>query len=113
MPSTARDWMLTISAEKHTRQDVEELLDILGAYIFQQEEGGKSDYPHFQAFLQLQTPVHMGTLTNKFKKAGFNLSLIHICGDVRLRGAERWLTGRGHRPRPWPRVRDRPGRCVR
>ena len=29
--------MLTISAEKHTRQDVEELLDILGAYIFQQE----------------------------------------------------------------------------
>lgn len=30
MPSTARDWMLTISAEKHTRQDVEELLDILG-----------------------------------------------------------------------------------
>ena len=51
MPSTARDWMLTISAEKHTRQDVEELLDILGAYIFQQEEGGKSDYPHFQAFL--------------------------------------------------------------
>ncbi len=33
MPSTARDWMLTISAEKHTRQDVEELLDILGAYI--------------------------------------------------------------------------------
>ena len=60
MPSTARDWMLTISAEKHTRQDVEELLDILGAYIFQQEEGGKSDYPHFQAFLQLQTPVHMG-----------------------------------------------------
>lgn len=72
MPSTARDWMLTISAEKHTRQDVEELLDILGAYIFQQEEGGKSDYPHFQAFLQLQTPVHMGTLKNKFKKAGFN-----------------------------------------
>lgn len=72
MPLTARDWMLTISAEKHTRQDVEELLDILGAYIFQQEEGGKSDYPHFQAFLQLQTPVHMGTLKNKFKKAGFN-----------------------------------------
>ena len=33
MPSTARDWMLTISAEKHTRQDVEELLDILGIKI--------------------------------------------------------------------------------
>lgn len=30
MPSTARDWMLTISAEKHTQQDVEELLDVLG-----------------------------------------------------------------------------------
>ena len=40
MPSTARDWMLTISAEKHTQQAVEELLDVLGAYIFQQEEGG-------------------------------------------------------------------------
>lgn len=72
MPSTARDWMLTISAEKHTQQDVEELLDVLGTYIFQQEEGGKTDYPHFQAFLQLQTPVRMETLKNKFKKAGFN-----------------------------------------
>ena len=72
MPSTARDWMLTISAEKHTQQAVEELLDVLGAYIFQQEEGGETGYPHFQAFLQLQSPIHMKTLKNKFKKAGFN-----------------------------------------
>lgn len=72
MPSTARDWMLTISAEKHTQQAVKELLDVLGAYIFQQEEGGETGYPHFQAFLQLQSPIHMKTLKNKFKKAGFN-----------------------------------------
>lgn len=68
MPSTARDWMLTISAEKHTQQAVEELLDVLGAYIFQQEEGGETGYPHFQAFLQLQSPIHMKTLKNKFKR---------------------------------------------
>lgn len=74
MPSTARDWMLTISAEKHTQQAVEELLDVLGAYIFQQEEGGETGYPHFQAFLQLQSPIHMKTLKNKFKKAGFKIA---------------------------------------
>lgn len=52
--------MLTISAEKHTRQDVEELLDILGAYIFQQEEGGKSDYPHFRHSCNFRLPSIWG-----------------------------------------------------
>ena len=70
MPSTARDWMLTISAEKHTQQAVEELLDVLGAYIFQQEEGGETGYPHFQAFLQLQSPIHMKDNARDFAQIG-------------------------------------------
>ena len=86
--------MLTISAEKHTQQDVEELLDVLGTYIFQQEEGGKTDYPHFQAFLQLQTPVRMETLKNKFKKA----STTHIskCARARYRIASITVPRRKH-----------------
>lgn len=72
MPTTTRDWMLTISADKHDRQEVEDMLDTLGAYIFQQEEGNETGYPHFQAFLQLTSPVHMKTLKNKLKKAGFD-----------------------------------------
>ena len=79
MPSTARDWMLTISAEKHTQQAVEELLDVLGAYIFQQEEGGETGYPHFQAFLQLQSPIHMKKMKTKIKKEGFNDASIESC----------------------------------
>lgn len=96
MPSTARDWMLTISAEKHTRQDVEELLDILGAYIFQQEEGGKSDYPHFQAFLQLQTPVHMGTLKNKSSRRPASTTRTSKCARARYRIASITVPRRRH-----------------
>lgn len=69
----SRDWMLTIRAEGHTSDDVKDLFEQIGSgAVFQKERGGKTDYEHYQCFLQMETPMRWSTLKNHLSKAGFN-----------------------------------------
>ena len=70
--SQSRDWMLTIRAEGHTEDDVKALFEKIGVgAVFQREIGGKTEYEHFQCFLQVKTPMRFSTLKNHLTDAGF------------------------------------------
>lgn len=64
MPTQSRSWILTISAAKHSREEVEEALSPY-TYIGQLEEGESSFFRHFQLLIENPTPVRFKTLKNK------------------------------------------------
>lgn len=64
--------MLTIPSDKHSSQDVHELLaSIFSAAVFQKERGENTGYEHFQCYGQSVAPIRWTTLKNKLNKAGF------------------------------------------
>ena len=68
MPTQSRSWILTISAAKHTREEVEEALEPY-TYIGQLEEGESSGYRHFQLLIENETPIRFSTLKRKLPAA--------------------------------------------
>lgn len=64
MPTQSRSWLLTISAAKHSREEVEEALSPY-TYIGQLEEGESSGFRHIQLLIENPTPVRFKTLKNK------------------------------------------------
>ncbi|RYP94930.1 hypothetical protein [Bifidobacterium pseudolongum] len=75
----SRDWMVTVSAGKHTESEVAELLKrICAGAVFQREKGEQTDYEHFQCFLQMSSPMRWSTLKNHLSKAGFDDAHIEI-----------------------------------
>lgn len=68
----SRDWMLTIRAMDHTEDEVKALFEKIGVgAVFQREIGGKTEYEHFQCFLQVKSPMRFSTLKNHLTDAGF------------------------------------------
>lgn len=68
----SRDWMLTIPATNHSKEDVTALLEKIGTgAVFQLETGVTTGYEHFQCFLQVKSPMRFSTLKNHLTTAGF------------------------------------------
>lgn len=75
----SRDWMLTIRAEGHTDEEVRQLFERIGSGgVFQKEQGSKTGYPHYQAFLQTEVPMRWSSLKNRLSEAGFKDAHIEI-----------------------------------
>ena len=76
----SRDWMLTIRAMDHTEDEVKALFEKIGVgAVFQREIGGKTEYEHFQCFLQVKSPMRFSTLKNHMKdKQGQRSDLIGL-----------------------------------
>lgn len=68
LPTQSRSWILTISANKHDREEVEEALEPY-TYIGQLEEGGSSGYRHFQLLIENETPIRFSTIKRKLPAA--------------------------------------------
>lgn len=66
-PRQSRSWMLTVSEEKHSREEVEEALKSY-TYVGQLEEG-KGGYRHFQIVIQNESPIRFETLNRKLHSA--------------------------------------------
>lgn len=66
--SQSRSWILTISADKHDRKEIEDALASY-SYIGQLEEGGRSGYKHFQLLIENETPIRFSTLKKKLPAA--------------------------------------------
>ena len=64
LPKQSRSWILTISAAKHSREEVEEALSPY-TYIGQLEEGESNSFRHFQLLIENATPVRFSTLKRK------------------------------------------------
>lgn len=68
LPTQSRSWILTISADKHSREEVEEELSPY-TYVGQLEEGESSGYRHFQLLIENETPIRFSTLKRKLPAA--------------------------------------------
>ena len=68
IPAQSRSWILTISADKHAREEVEEELSPY-TFIGQLEEGESSGYRHFQLLIENKTPIRFETLKRKLPAA--------------------------------------------
>ncbi|WEV74033.1 hypothetical protein OZX74_00150 [Bifidobacterium sp. ESL0798] len=69
----SRDWMLTIPAKEHRKDELAKFFKEIGkGAVFQKEEGGKTGYLHYQCFLQLESPMRWATLKSHLKKAGYD-----------------------------------------
>lgn len=68
-----RDWMCTISLAHHDNpSDIKQLYEDLGAVgVYQLEQGGKTDYQHWQCFIQFANPIRFATLKNRLQDMGF------------------------------------------
>lgn len=66
--SQNRSWMLTIPAESVSKEELEKKLASY-TYIGQMEKGEKSDYLHWQIYIEHKTPIRFSTLKKKFPKA--------------------------------------------
>ncbi|MEK0064257.1 hypothetical protein, partial [Corynebacterium sp. KPL3649] len=65
----SRSWMATISAEKMSREEIEEALETY-SYIGQLEEGEEGSYRHWQLLIDGNTsPIRFSTLKNKLPTA--------------------------------------------
>ena len=66
--SQNRSWMLTIPAESVSKEELEKKLASY-TYIGQMEKGEKSDYLHWQIYIENKNPIKFSTLKKKFPKA--------------------------------------------
>nr|UTM74966.1 replication-associated protein [Tick-associated circular DNA virus] len=66
--STNRSWMLTIPAESVSKEELEKKLASY-TYIGQMEKGEKSDYLHWQIYIENKNMIRFSTLKKKFPKA--------------------------------------------
>lgn len=66
--SQNRSWMLTIPSESVSKEELEKKLASY-TYIGQMEKGEKSDYLHWQIYIENKNPIKFSTLKRKFPKA--------------------------------------------
>lgn len=61
----ARGWMITVPAESYTREAIVEALGSYDVVVAQLERGGKTDYLHWQLWLENEVPIRFSTLQRK------------------------------------------------
>lgn len=66
--SQNRSWMVTLSAEKWSKEKVQEALKNY-TYIGQLEKGDETDYLHWQIYIENKNPIKFSTLKNKLPEA--------------------------------------------
>ena len=63
--TTSRGWLITIPANRYSRQDIEEALGGYDVVVGQLERGGKTDYLHYQTWVEHSAPIRFSTLQKR------------------------------------------------
>ena len=64
-----RRWLITLSAEQYSVEQIKFQLDKYTTYAGQQEKGSKTGYVHYHVFIEHRNPIAFLTLKKKFPTA--------------------------------------------
>lgn len=67
-----RSWMITIPVDSIAQEDLQDDLKKY-TYIGQMEQGNKTQYLHWQIYIENETPIRFSTLKKKFPKGHFEV----------------------------------------
>lgn len=99
--TASRGWLITIPADRYSREEIVEALGGYDVVVAQLERGGKTDYLHWQTWVEHSAPIRFSTLQRRLpgchlvaRKAPKRKAYEYVTKkDTRVEGVDRIIIG--------------------
>lgn len=99
--TASRGWMITIPADRYSREEIVEALGGYDVVVAQLERGGQTQYLHYQGWIEHSAPIRFSTLQRRLpachlvtRKAPKRKAYEYVTKkDTRVEGVERIVIG--------------------